>query len=312
MKKVVSSEMVAHLWANQSQDEARNARNTLYFKGDTIYSYGGHFPIARHVETKKGKVILFTDRGYSITTSKHIAYVRHAISSDVEVLNCSYPGVYTDHSKNLNAMEADLTMALEKAARAKSNFECYWREANTAVARHTRYRELFGLKSKVKALTIPADWRDKALVKLKAQTEANKKRNQMRRAQEAAEIEQALADMNLWITGNDGALKTSPYCFPFTAIRLKDDETVETSKGAEFPLAHARKIWSVVSKIKAGVEPEYVHNGHSIHAGSFVVDSIKADGTLKAGCHTLTYGIMKEFADKMGWKEFNPNQLTCV
>ncbi len=64
-------DMVAHLWANQSQDSARDKRGNFYFYGDTIYSYGAHFPIARHVATKRGRAVLFTTRGYSVTTTGH-------------------------------------------------------------------------------------------------------------------------------------------------------------------------------------------------------------------------------------------------
>lgn len=80
-KKVVSPEQVAHLWANQIQDEARTATRNLYFDGLSIYSYGGHFPIARHVENAKGQsVVFFTYRGYSVSTAKHIRIVDYASS----------------------------------------------------------------------------------------------------------------------------------------------------------------------------------------------------------------------------------------
>ena len=38
------------MWANQARDGAKGS--SFYFNGDTIYSYGPHFPIARHVERK--------------------------------------------------------------------------------------------------------------------------------------------------------------------------------------------------------------------------------------------------------------------
>ena len=40
--------VIAHYWANQTQDEARNSSNNFYFDGTKIYSYGSHFEIARH------------------------------------------------------------------------------------------------------------------------------------------------------------------------------------------------------------------------------------------------------------------------
>ena len=63
MKKVFTDiSHIAHLWANQLQDEARNSGSgNFYFDGDVIYSYGSHFPIAKHVVNAKGeKAVLFT------------------------------------------------------------------------------------------------------------------------------------------------------------------------------------------------------------------------------------------------------------
>ena len=54
-RTVHPADMVAHLWAHKSQDFARNPGHNFYFHGDTIYSYGSHFPVARHVENKRGK-----------------------------------------------------------------------------------------------------------------------------------------------------------------------------------------------------------------------------------------------------------------
>jgi len=53
-RNVYPSDMVAHLWANKSQDSARESGGRFYFVGDTIYSYGAHFPSPRHF-THQGK-----------------------------------------------------------------------------------------------------------------------------------------------------------------------------------------------------------------------------------------------------------------
>jgi hypothetical protein len=71
---------VAHLWANQLQDNARNTGN-FFFEGKEIYSYGRHFMIAKHIENDKWeRAVLFTERTYSVSTAKHIAVVRQAAS----------------------------------------------------------------------------------------------------------------------------------------------------------------------------------------------------------------------------------------
>ena len=61
-----------------SQDAAHCPGNKFYFSGDTIYSYGSHFPIARHVTNKRGSAVLLTTRGYSATTAGHKAVVARA------------------------------------------------------------------------------------------------------------------------------------------------------------------------------------------------------------------------------------------
>ena len=58
MQTVFNNSMVAHVWAQQTQAHGRNAGNTFYFEGPTIYSYGEHFPIATFVTTPKGAQVL--------------------------------------------------------------------------------------------------------------------------------------------------------------------------------------------------------------------------------------------------------------
>ena len=92
MKKVLNAENVAHLWAHQSQDEARTPYNNFYFYNKTIYSYGSHFPIAKHATNSKGeKAVLFTTRGYSNTTAKHIATAKRAIPFSDSLIYCYNP-----------------------------------------------------------------------------------------------------------------------------------------------------------------------------------------------------------------------------
>ena len=76
MRQVHTNDMVAHLWANQSQQCARSNNGNFYFEDDTIYSYGSHFPIAKHVDN----VVLFTTDTYSPTTGQHCSIVSSACS----------------------------------------------------------------------------------------------------------------------------------------------------------------------------------------------------------------------------------------
>jgi len=82
MRKVFSSHSeVAKVWAQRSQSEGR--ATNVFFEGDTIYSWGRHFAMARwfkHEQTGEPAVLVTTD-SYSVSTSKHQGIVHRAIPS---------------------------------------------------------------------------------------------------------------------------------------------------------------------------------------------------------------------------------------
>lgn len=72
---------IPHLWAHglPKGRRVRNGTGNFYAIGDTIYSYGQHFPIARRVE-RAGEVVYFiTTRKYSTTTAGHVSAVLASI-----------------------------------------------------------------------------------------------------------------------------------------------------------------------------------------------------------------------------------------
>lgn len=48
----------------------------LFIEGNTIYSYGHHFPIAKRIGNHEAE---FTEQGYSVTTSRHKNLVKRAL-----------------------------------------------------------------------------------------------------------------------------------------------------------------------------------------------------------------------------------------
>jgi len=83
MKNVFDNYMTCHVWAQQSQEEGRNSSSSIYFKGDTIFSYGAHFPMARFVKNDSGETcVLITTQNYSVTTQRHLSLVRSSIDTD--------------------------------------------------------------------------------------------------------------------------------------------------------------------------------------------------------------------------------------
>lgn len=302
MKTVYNNAMVAHLWANQSQTEARNSNNSFYFREQTIYSYGNHFPIAKFHDTPNGeRVILFTARTYSMTTHKHVALTNSAIRNGITVIQCDNvrPCRESDHLGNLAGMRQELIDLMNKAARARSNFEDLYTSMEDVVLRYHTYRTLFQLKTISDRLAIPEDWKAQAHIRLKEQAQKDKERKEQRKRAEEQREKELLADMCKWIEHKECEYRA--YQYPVIQLRLKDAETVETSKGAELPVSHARTLWDLIQEIKQGDREEYQHNGHSLHAGLFVVQHIKRDGSLRAGCHEMTYAAMEDFASRMKW-----------
>lgn len=309
MKRVVNSSMVAHLWANQVQSDARNATGSMFFEGDTIYSYGRHFPIARHTKALDGRAIaLFTTRRHSVTTAKHIGEVRRALRGRSEgVLECTHVNcALTTGRANLQGMREECLEKLEKASRARSYTAMYLRQAEALVVNHLAYRTAFGLELD-EPLTISEEWKKDAKGRVEAQKALEVERKRQADIQGQQRRVTLLADLEQWKTGD--IVYRSGFSEVPTALRARYAEhvtgqtlpdTIQTSRGAEVPATHARRIWGLINKIRATGVP-YQRNGHSEHVGQFTVDSITTDGTLVAGCHTITFEAMAELAGKLGW-----------
>jgi hypothetical protein len=294
MKHVVSADRVPHLWANKAQDNARNSNNNLFFDGDTIYSYGRHFPIARHAEHCGKAFVLFTNDSYSVTTAKHISMVRRAIPSSLPVIETSR---VTDSltSKSigliLDAIAADFGLEVKRALNSRSYSEHYIDRA-CAIAEH--YREACALFGRTrKPLVIDTVDADKLAVKKEAQRakqaiktelqEAKWKLYQEQRAEQdridALEFSEKLA---AWRNG--ASVRFNHYAAGAVDYMRIKDEMVQTSRDAVVPIDHVKRIAPLIlSLIEDG--KTYQRNGHSIHLGEYVIESLDAEGLLTVGCH---------------------------
>lgn len=63
----------------------RATGSRMYTDGDTIYSYGSHWPIATWMDSG---TILFNVDVTSSSTSKHTNYVRRKIPSHIDIIEC--------------------------------------------------------------------------------------------------------------------------------------------------------------------------------------------------------------------------------
>lgn len=313
-RHVFPTNEIAHLWAHKVQDDARNQQGNFYFEGDTIYSYGSHFPIARHV-TGKGKrqAILFTTRGYSSTTSGHKAAVRGAIPGGVKVFEvASVIGSWgtDEHATNLRAFVTDAKEALAVARRSRKHGEYELKKCFGLLATAKEYSKFFGVKFPAK------EWKflpkPKELAELRQVLAERKARAKVlddardareRERYRLQEIENAKREQENIAKWRTGEYYGSLYHVP-AMLRISGDQ-VETSKGARIPLAHAVRGLRFVRAIVAKGE-DWQRNGHTFHLGHYSLDKVSRDGTVTAGCHVISMEEIERIAPELErWQREN-------
>jgi hypothetical protein len=323
-KQVFETGQIAHLWAAQNPDQtdARNPQGNLAFSGTVLTSYG-HYPIGnitdRTVQVSPGpgalrrrRLVLIQCNRYSSTTGKHISAARQALdgtrytSLDVPMVT---PGGRHDHASNLAYLDTLATDALAKIPGARSYAAQYCVDAERAITMARLYRVAYGLPMKGRPV-LPRNWRTITRQAHARTRTAEQRAEQVDAAREARRAERqkmaesaAVTDRARWLAGE---LVNYPHGWnhensPVLRLKPGEPDTVQTSRDAEIPLTHARRIWRTVQAIQAGTRAPFQANGHTIKAGVFTVDSIEADGTLRAGCHTFSFSALADFATRAGF-----------
>jgi hypothetical protein len=227
-KQVFDTGEVPHLWAHKVQESARNAHGNLFFDGETIYSYGSHFPIARHIvdnPTKKNPkpAILFTTRSYSNTTSGHISAVRSAIPKDVPVFHVYNPALSPRESLAcyVSAVATHAESASERKMETTRNADVQL--ALSLITECKAFCTFFGLKLPAFAKLAKID-----AEKLKRQQDAQKAREDAwaakRRAESEAWAAQRQAERDEW--ENSGICQHFPrheFHFKYACDRMREE-----------------------------------------------------------------------------------------
>lgn len=129
---------VAHAFAYGETDASTRSGN-FYVWGDSIYSYGHHFCIARRVGDN---TVLMTTRSWGPTTAKHISYVWRA-TSHMNWIECYDPS--ESHEVNQEHYLEDIKALLPKLAKARKP-EKWIHEIQIICERAKKYCEFFGIK----------------------------------------------------------------------------------------------------------------------------------------------------------------------
>jgi hypothetical protein len=299
-KTVFPTDEIPHLWMHKVQGSARNAGGNLYFNGDTIYSYGSHFPLAIHVQNAKGKpAILINSGSYSVTTSGHQSAVRQAIPSDAVTFTVPYLSedryLSNDHARNVKHFQDEIEQASIKASRARSNRDRLLGSAVKYAESLKAYCTFFGLKCPKVKLYGVNDLPSLEADLIRKQIAETKKRKAEEKQRELAAIKAAEEGIAAFRAGEDYS-RFNLYNVP-TMLRIKGDE-VETSRGVRIPIDYAVRGLRFVRAVIAKGE-DWQSNGHTFHLGHYVLDRVSKDGTIKAGCHVITLDEIERIAPEL-------------
>lgn len=297
-----SHDTVAHAWAHKT-GKARNGFN-IFYTGDTIYSYGTHFPIARHV---KG-VVLFTTQSYSTSTAKHKTIVwracHHMKVFDVFDVMATRPA---HHRENLEGMKYRFSQYLESATRRRlADYAEYdIKAAQNIATMYSEYAKTFGIRRKPLVIpdleTIKADMAARKVKQAKAARVAMAKREKAY-AKECERIEREV--IPAWRAGENVHIPYS-YCGNAHLMRERCNANglyyIETTGGARFPSTDARKAWPLLQRMKCSVERKGrdVVPTTRIKLGDFSIDSFSEHG-VRAGCHFVKWGEVERMATELG------------
>jgi len=299
----MTRQSIEHNWAHKVEAvyKYQHTQGNLFYEGDTIYSYGKHFPIASHYTSEAGKeAILFTSRGYSVTTSKHIGQVRQAIPRNIPVIYCYNPQVRgwnkLEHLENKAHYEKEairLNNALILSRKGTKKEARLLSELNQVQENARAYCDFFVIDP------VPMEkMTDSKRAEIIAFDKAQKARAKAQEKARAIEASLSQAEkIAQWLASERNSL---PYDCPLI-LRVNGDN-VESSKGASVTVRQARyHLPAILKMIKAcgngRASYDLEHGGHMV--GAFKLLSIDCDNTT-IGCHVIPNGELIKLADTLG------------
>lgn len=307
-KNYFTDSEISHIWAHQLRPQAHKAGANhcqFYFEGKTIYSYGGHFPIAS-LFGKKNEFVAITTRTYSNTTSGHISTVKSAVShfAPENKIYCTNPQLAVSglHKTNLENFEQAAKKAAEKLATAKKP-SIYFAEIADQKAMFDKYCKAFKVKTKKKDFpNLHIQPTGEEIEKIKKQAAAEKER----KAKAEAEAEaKRMIQLTYWLEGKkysdvipDGGgdrLIDPPNGLKHTYLRVIKN-SIETSKGIELPVDAARRFYTW-----------YIHTANTGGCKDcqkeilgYKVTQANAAGLI-VGCHDITRSEIDRIANILNW-----------
>jgi len=306
MAKIVldNNQQVAHYFANNVQPEGKGSN--FFFENDRLYSYGKHFCIARRLPSG---VVVFTQDKHGNSTAKHLAYARNALRGKTLVY-CADPD--NSAARNRDHAYTAILAKLDEAATIR-RIRTETREGHRIAALNVAetFNEYLAALPEDERGTVQPFALDQfetmraARDAQAAQAEANKAEALRLKAEGQR---RALAE---WLAGgpNNGGMHALPVALRIGKSRgshhtgglLPDTgsegrEVIQTSHGAEIPVAHGVALWPIVKSVVTGERTADEAARLVSRLGVYNLNHIRNDGSIVVGCHEIAYAELARMA----------------
>lgn len=299
---------VAHNWANQT-GRARRGHN-MFYDGDTIYSYGAHFPIARIVTREDGaRCVLFTTDSYSVSTAKHMTITRRALHGlDMPIFRVPFIseavfsrrssrwyGASEIHAANIESYHSRVKSAYERSKRRRNKHYAVQdlRTCERLIAECKECARFFDLKE---TTSFPANIQESIALYEKEAREAEEKR----RAEEKKALKTWIEEkLPRWRMGEKLSCPYSSY--KYLRVRRMDDNAsdyIETSGYARIPVTDAIAAWPELIRLKKICQARDTTVTNQMKLGNFTLDHASKQG-IRVGCHFIEWSEIEYIAKEL-------------
>ena len=325
IKEVYPTGEIAHLWAHQTQEHARNPQRNFYFDGPTLYSYGSHHVVAQLFE--KEQICLFNIDEVSNTTSQHHSNARRALESNWNTFYVPYPDASRPYAHIKNA-ERLLRVILCCESKAAAPRRQHLHKLQDRISSLNRTKELqdyctiFKIKSKVRGelatkvkqpradINALLDTYEAEYTPLKEEYDAKlaTRRNLADAARHKKWEEQRLARERTakeneakWRSGGLSSHCMGTIDGAYILRVVANGKTIETSGGARVGKIAAKLVWRAVLKCRETGQAYTVPPNKPIRVDHYSLNSVDARGNVQIGCHHIKYNEMLRLAKQLDW-----------
>ena len=307
---MISNSQVAHNFAHNVKENKHS--NSMFWESRNdgtrrIYSYGHHFCIA--IIDPAADVVLFTTRGYSNTTSKHILEVRRALYQNNIIRVYDPEAAALDNLKqyaaeiksNFDHLKRSQTRAafycecikiIYKNAQKYANYKNITTEFAPVVAAYADYFKYsstpeFAARLESQERRAAADRERREAIQAERRAQWEKEWNERRENERLTSAERVAK----WESGANVYLKydDTEENVPLRLASRKGYKVIETGKGVIIPLNEAQRVAALV--LAGSFEGLTVNDTYKI---------IEHDAEhVKIGCHRFKMDYLKEWAEKV-------------